>query len=324
MIILNRKEIEARLCIPEVLQSIEQGFIAYSRGETVIPPIASLHFESPPGDCHIKYGYSQKGKYYVIKIASGFYENPNHGLPSNNGLMLLFDKSTGKPVCTLLDEGYLTDIRTAAAGYIAAKSLAPKTISCVGIVGTGAQAFYQLKFLAYMTQCRQAMIWGRDLKKAESLINHPDFVDWNIVMANDLDHLAACCNLIVTTTSSAQPLLYAHQIHPGTHITAVGADDVGKQELSEDIYLKADRVIVDSKIQCKSIGDTSYAIDKGFIKMENLFELGEILIDPTLGRTSDDLITVCDLTGIAIQDLQIAESVFHRSSLRKSPNNGFN
>ena len=165
MKILSRTQIENNLSVAKVLKAIEQGYVLYSQGETVIPPIGLLHFEYPPGDCHIKYGYSKRGKYYIVKVASGFCENPKQGLPSNNGLMLLFDKETGKPVCILLDEGYLTDIRTAAAGCIAAQRLAPKTIECVGIVGTGAQAYYQLKWLLSATQCRKAMIWGRDIKK---------------------------------------------------------------------------------------------------------------------------------------------------------------
>src|SRR5689334_23216544 len=124
MKILSRQQIEKLLCFPDILEAIEQGFIAYSQGETVVPPVASLHFEYPPGDCHIKYGYTKKGKYYVVKIASGFHDNPKIGLPAGNGLMLLFNKSTGELLSVLLDEGYLTDIRTGAAGCIAAKYLA--------------------------------------------------------------------------------------------------------------------------------------------------------------------------------------------------------
>jgi ornithine cyclodeaminase len=310
MKILSRKDIENALSIPRVLEAIEQGFKIYSRGEAVVPPVASLHFDSPPGDCHIKYGYAKSGKYYVVKVASGFCDNPKLGLGPNNGLMLLFDKKTGSPVCFLLDNGYLTDIRTAAAGYVAAKCLAPKTISCVGIVGTGAQAFYQLKFNGLATTCRKAMIWGRDIEKARKIALHPDLSEWTIEAVTNLECLTAGCNLIVTTTASPHPLLFADQVRPGTHITAVGADDVGKQELEEKIFSKADKVVVDSRSQCAELGDVSHALKKGLIGYENLVELGEVLINPSLGRTSENQITVCDLTGIAIQDLQIAESIY--------------
>jgi ornithine cyclodeaminase len=310
MKILSRDQIEKTLSIPKVLKAIEEGFMLYSQGEAVIPPIGSLHFEYPPGDCHIKYGYSKRGKYYIVKIASGFYENPKHGLPSNNGLMLLFDKETGKPVCIFLDGGYLTDIRTAAAGYIAAKCLAPKTVRCVGMVGTGAQAYHQLKFLSSATRCRRALIWGRDIEKAKKLTKHPDLSEWTMGTVKDLEQLASECNLIVTTTASSHSLLLAEYVKPGTHITAIGADDIGKQELDEKIFIIADKIVVDSRNQCAAFGDVSYALKKGLIGMEKLIELGEVLSNPFLGRSSDTQITVCDLTGIAIQDLQIAETVF--------------
>lgn len=310
MKILSRKQIEQALSIPKVLEATEQGFIAYSRKEAVIPPVGSLHFDSPPGDCHIKYGYAKSGKYYVVKIASGFYDNPKQGLPSNNGLMLLFDKQNGNPICALIDEGYLTDIRTAAAGYVAAKCLAPKTVSCIGIVGTGAQAYYQLRFLAFATKCRRVMIWGRDIEKAKKFAAQPDLSEWTFEIAQNLEQLTAECNLIVTTTTSSHPLLFADQIRPGTHITAVGADDIGKQELDEKIFVKADRVIVDSRSQCSAFGDVAYALKKQLIRPEKLIELGDVLATPSLGRTVENQITVCDLTGIAIQDLQIAQSIY--------------
>ncbi len=313
MKILNRKQIEQLVSIPAILKAVEQGFVAYSEGNAVIPPVAALHFENPPGDCHIKYGYTRDGKYYVVKIASGFHDNPNLGLSAGNGLMLLFDKQTGALLSLLLDEGYLTDLRTAAAGCIAAKYLAPKNISCIGIVGTGGQAYYQLKLLSFVTKCRKVMIWGRNESKAEKLKGHPDLQEWEIEVAKDLDQLTADCNLIVTTTSSAKPLLFAHQIRPGTHITAVGADDVGKQELDPEIFAKADKVIVDSQSQCIELGDVSYAVKKGLIKKERLLELGEVIINSSLGRSSESEITLADLTGVAIQDLQIAAVIFEKS-----------
>lgn len=311
MKILSREQIEQILSIPMLLKAIEQGFVIYSRGETIVPPVASLHFDHPPGDCHIKYGYAKNGKYYVVKIASGFHDNPKIGLPAGNGLMLLFNKSTGELLSVLLDEGYLTDIRTAAAGCIAAKHLAPKHVSCVGIVGTGAQAYYQLKLLEFGTECRQVMIFGRDEVKAKKLKNHPDLREWKIEVAKDLNELTAASNLIVTTTSSSKPLLSADQIRPGTHITAVGTDDFGKQELDPEIFVKADRIVVDSRSQCTQFGDVSYAIRQNLIKEEQLVELGEVLEDGSLGRNSETEITVADLTGIAIQDLQIAAIVFN-------------
>jgi ornithine cyclodeaminase len=310
MKIYNKEQIQKALNILTVLDRVEEGFVIYSKKEAVIPPVASLHLDHPPGECHIKYGYTKEGKYYVVKIASGFFKNPSIGLPASNGLVLLFDRETGAPVCILLDEGYLTDIRTAAAGCIAAKYLASKQVNCIGIVGTGAQAYFQLKLLQYATDCRRVLVWGREKQKAEQFCNHFDLKEFQINVAKDLNHLTANCNLIVTTTSSNSPLLFSNQIHSGTHITAMGADDIGKQELDPNIFTKADRVIVDSRSQCALFGDTSYALKAGMIKDNQIHELGEAILHPSLRRTSENQITIADLTGIAIQDLQIATTIF--------------
>lgn len=307
MKILTREQIEKLLSIKAVLKAVEEGFILYSRDETVIPPVGLLHFNNPPGDCHIKYGYAKEGKYYVVKVASGFPGNPEMGIPSNNGLMLLFCKNTGTLVSVLLDEGYLTDIRTAAAGAICAKHLAPKNITAVGIIGTGAQAYYQLKLLEFGTTCRRAILWGRDPAKTEKLKHHPDLRAWHIDIATDINQLTASCNLIVTTTSSRAPLLFADQIQPGTHITAIGADDIGKQELDAHLFTKATHIIVDSLSQCTLFGDTSYALHQNLISPCKLTELGTLIQSPITRSPTD--ITIADLTGLAIQDLQIATTL---------------
>jgi ornithine cyclodeaminase len=306
MKIFNKDQIQKAISFPEVLDAIEKGFVLYSRRKAVIPPVATLHFDHPPGDCHIKYGHAKEGRYYIIKVASGFHNNPSLGIPAGNGLMLLFDKRTGAPVCILLDEGYLTDLRTAAAGAIAAKYLAPRHLSCIGIIGTGAQAYYQLRFLSYVTECKKVMLWGRDFAKAIRLSKNHDLKSFHIEAIQDLDQITRKCNLIVTTTSSTQPLLFAEQIQNGTHITAVGADDIGKQELDPRIFTKANRIIVDSHSQCSIFGDTSYALQQSSISPKQMVELGTIIEDPSLGRTAEDQITISDLTGIAIQDLEIA------------------
>ena len=140
MHVVRKADIEAALAHVDVAGAIAEGFVAYSNGRTVVPPVGELRFDAPPGDVHIKYGYVRGGETYVVKIASGFYENPLIGLPSSNGLMLVFAQKTGELRAVLLDEGLLTDVRTAAAGAVAAKHLAPPDVRAIGIVGTGIQA----------------------------------------------------------------------------------------------------------------------------------------------------------------------------------------
>jgi ornithine cyclodeaminase len=305
--IYSLEEIKQAIEPVHLIQCQEEGFVAYSEGQVVVPPPGSLFFDDPPGDCHIKFGYLIDDVYYVIKIASGFYRNPDLGLPSSNGMMLVFERKTGVPAAVLLDEGYLTDMRTAAAGAIAAKYLAPLPITRIGIVGTGTQARLQPQLLREVTPCRDLMVWGRNAGRAEAYRRDVEPLGFAVEVAARIQDLCAACNLIVTTTPSRSPLIGPRQVRPGTHITAVGADGGGKQELDAELFKKASVFVVDSRRQCRELGDSSYALKAGFVKEDQLVELGTLIRKPELGRTSADQITICDLTGVAVQDIQIAK-----------------
>ncbi len=160
MKVIERSQVEAVLPLLDLMHLIEDGFVAYSEGRAVIPPVGELSFEDPPGDVHIKYGYIKDDDYYVIKIASGFYNNAKMSLPSSMGMMLLFNQKTGQLLSVLLDGGLLTQVRTAVAGAIAAKYLANKKIDRIGIIGTGTQAKIQLRYLKNVTNCRDVIVWG--------------------------------------------------------------------------------------------------------------------------------------------------------------------
>lgn len=300
--------------VTELLQTIEDGFVMYSNKKVVVPPVGYLGFKHPPGDVHIKYGYIQGDDYYVIKIASGFYNNPTIGLPTGNGMMLLFSQKTGETLSILLDEGYLTDVRTAVAGAVAAKYLAPSTISCIGIVGTGMQARLQLEYLKSVIPCRKVIIWGRSEDKLSSFKAEPSLQDFSITTTSEIISLTSRCNLIVTTTPSRKALVMAAHIQPGTHITAVGADAEGKQEIDPAIFDKADIIVADSKDQCIDHGDISYAVKEGMLNPDNVIELGEVIHNKRLQRNNDHQITVADLTGVAIQDIQITKYIYRALS----------
>ncbi len=305
---LSLKEIKAALPSVDLMAEIEQGFVAYSQGRAVVPPVGELVMQDPPGEVHIKYGYIAGDDYYVIKIASGFFENPKLDLPSSNGLMLVFSQKTGTLEAVLLDEGHLTDIRTAVAGVITAKYLAPSSIECIGIVGTGVQARLQLEYLAPVTDCRDVLVWGRSADKLATYEQDMSAKGFEVSTTTDADDIIASCNLIVTTTAATSPLL-SGQVQPGTHITAMGSDTHDKQELHADILQGADLVVADSISQCLERGEIHQALNSNAIAETDLVELGSIIAGDVAGRTSDDQITVADLTGVAVQDIQIAKSV---------------
>lgn len=312
MRILSRQEIEETLPGLDLVSAIERAFVDYSAGRATIPPVGELLLES--GEVHIKYGYVDGGAHYVVKIASGFFDNPSLGLPSGNGMMLLFSQRTGEPACVLLDEGRLTDVRTAVAGAVAAKHLAPDGLERLGILGTGTQGRLQLAYLAPVVPCRRVLVCGRGEAQLESYRAHFADSDFEIDTTRDADELLATCSLVVTATPVTEPLLREVSLRPGTHITAVGSDTPSKQELEAAILRRADLVVADSREQCWQRGEIHQALQAGALEKERVIELGEVISGRCAGRTSGSQITVADLTGVAVQDLAIAEAVLQATT----------
>jgi ornithine cyclodeaminase len=309
--VVSLAEIRKALRTIDPLPLIEDGFVAYSRGRVVVPPVGELVFEDPPGDVHIKYGYIKGGDVYVIKIASGFADNPKRGLPSGDGLMLVFDQKTGVLRAVLLDEGYLTNLRTAVAGAVAAKYLAPREVTVAGIVGAGVQGRMQLEWLRRVRSFSEAVVWGVDETELAAYRRDMEAPGLAIRTTLRAEDVAAAANLIVTCTPSTRPLLKAEWIRPGTHINAVGSDTAEKQELDPGILARADRVVVDSLSQSELRGEVYRAVTAGAIGRDRLIELGRVIEDPRLRRVSDDEITVADLTGVAVQDIVISQAVWN-------------
>lgn len=316
--ILTLPTIQEYLKTVDLIPLIEKGFVAYSLGEAVVPSVGELLFENPPGETHIKYGYIKKQPYYVVKIASGFYENAKLGLKSSQGLMLLFSQQTGELLCVLLDEGYLTDIRTVIASMITIKFLAPAKVDCIGIIGTGTQAKLQVEYLNQVCECQNIMIWGRNQENAIAFQKHFQHSEYNIQIASTIAALAQTCNLIITTTPSRAPLLDASQIREGTHITALGSDTSDKIELDPSIIKSADIVVSDSIPQSQSRGEIFQARNQQSLDSTKLVELGTLIQNLRLGRKDDQEITVADLTGVAVQDIMIATAIYnYHKSLQK-------
>ena len=315
--VISKAEILSTLPGIDLVESMAAAFVAYSSGLAVVPPVGELVFESPPGDVHIKYGYVRGERYYVVKVASGFYDNPAIGLPTGNGLMLLFSQATGVLEAVLLDEGILTDERTAAAGAVVAKHLAPRQLNCIGIVGTGAQAELQLRHLAAVSPCRDVLVWGRNTARAEGFCERLSDSPFRITIASSIDALIDEARLIVTTTPAVSPLL--DRLQPGTHVTAMGSDTADKQELAASLLAAADLVIADSRAQSGSRGEVFRALQAGEITLEKVMELGDIISGKVAGRTSSEQVTIADLTGVATQDIAIATAVYERLSNTHQP-----
>jgi len=304
-------EIKKILETTDVIKIIEEGFISYSKGNVVVPPVGEMIFDEAPGECHIKYGFIKEDDYFVIKVATGFYNNPKLNLPASDGLMLLFSQKTGQLLCILLDEGHLTNVRTAAAGAIASKYMAPKKVNRIGVFGAGIHGRMQPIYLQKVLDCKNIITWGMNEQELETYKRDMEGLGFKVETTMNPEDITSTCNLIVTCTPSKTPLITADLIQEGTHITAIGSDTPEKQELDSAILQRADRVIVDSIDQCLLRGESFKAMQAGMITKDKMVELGNIIVDENLRRQSDEEISVVDLTGVAVQDIQIAKTVWN-------------
>lgn len=309
MLILSKQQILDKFDADAVTLLLKEGFIAYSQQQVQMPPVQHLLFGQANGDCCIKSGYLQGDSQFVVKVSGGFYDNPAQGLSSNQGLMMAFSALTGEPQAILLDEGWLTALRTALAGRIAAELCAPKHINAIGIIGTGMQARLHMMYLKSVVACRQLWVWGRSETALEEFRQYAENEGFEVNTTLNAAELARHCQLIITTTPSREPILQAVDIQPGTHITAVGADGVGKHELSPELIAKADKILLDSWAQCTEFGEISQAFQQGFLTAHTLTEIGSVLAQGISFRENDQQITLADLTGLGIQDVQIVKGI---------------
>jgi ornithine cyclodeaminase len=295
-----------RLDLPAI-DIVERAFAALASGNVVMPPILSMAIAEANGEVDVKTAYIPGFDGFAIKVSPGFFDNPKLGLPSLNGLMILFSAKTGLVEALLLDNGYLTDIRTAAAGAVAARHLAPGNVETAGVIGTGVQARLQMEAAHLVRPFSGLLVWGRDEEKARGCA--ADLGARLGVQAEavaDPAELVAASQLVVTTTPAEHPVLRAEWLHPGLHVTAMGSDQAGKNEIDPAALAKADLYVCDRVSQCELLGELRSAIAAGTWHGGAPPELGEIVAGERPGRVSDDQITICDLTGTGAQDTAIA------------------
>ena len=319
MHIIKLPELEAHLTPDLVIEAVRAALIEHAQGGVVSPPPGQLVFDHPPGDCHIKFGRFRRGDTFVIKVATGFYENPRSGLPVNNGLILVFDARTGAPKALLEDQGFLTSWRTAAAGVLAARAGAPSRASVLGVMGTGHQARLQARWVARALGISAVRIHGRSLIRAERLANELRESGLQAAVSQSIEALLEECRLVITCTASTAAILPSDAVHPGTHIVALGADTPGKQELDPRIFARATVIMTDDLSQCVDHGDLSHAINQGLVSADAAVALGDVLSGRCPGRRAPHDITVADLTGIAATDIAIATLALGRIDSVPSP-----
>jgi ornithine cyclodeaminase len=304
--IYEEAAIRGAVDIAGAIEAVREAFRADGRKRTSVPAVINLSVPSAEGEFHVKSAHIEGVPHVAVKVASGFYRNPERGLPSGAGLMLLFDAATGFPVALLLDNAYLTDVRTGAAGAVAAEALARPDIATVGVIGAGVQARQQLACLREVRRFSRVLCWNRTPEHANALCVEAAR-DWGVTadVMDGPEGVVREADLLVTATPSRMPIVRSEWLRPGIHINAVGSDAPGKQELEAACLARADLVVADRAAQCAAFGELAHAP-----QVRVHAELGEVVAGLKPGRTSDGQITIADLTGVGFQDTAIASAVY--------------
>jgi len=294
------------------LAAVEGAFSHLQEGDVNMPPIMHISADDKNGDIDVKSAYVKGMPYIAIKIASGFYDNPSRGLPSGNAMMVLLDAETGFCEAVLFDNSYLTNLRTGLAGAVAAKYLAPSHVDTVGVIGTGVQARYQVECLALLRNFNKVVVWGRSEDKAHAYAAEmAEKHGLDVLLATSPDEVVQKSQVVITATASDRPLVSAAALHEGLHVTAVGADFPGKQELAADVLTHADLLVCDRLAQCRVNGEIQHIVAANELPDGlDIVELGELTTGSRSGRRSEQEITVCDLTGTGVQDTAIANLAY--------------
>ncbi len=319
ILVLNETELRASVGITmDALDVVETGFAQLARGEAAVPPIMIVDVEDHDGEVDVKSAYVRGLDSFAVKIASGFFNNPKKGLPSGSGLMILVSSLTGFPQALLLDNGFLTHLRTGLAGAIAAKHLARENVDVLGIIGGGMQGRYQAKAMQLVREFRLVMVYDADgTTTARYVADMSAELGVDVTAASSPAEVVQNSDVVVTTTPAREPYLKAEWLHPGLHVTAMGSDSPEKQELFPDVLGKADLVVCDRLSQCLTHGELHYAVDAGLLNgKKDVYELGSVSIGEHPGRTGDEEITVCDLTGVGVQDTAIALLAFENATAK--------
>jgi ornithine cyclodeaminase/alanine dehydrogenase-like protein (mu-crystallin family) len=312
--VIGLQQIQAAATPSLIFPAVRDALIAHAEGRTQVPPPAHLSFPGAQGDCHVKAGYLTGSARFTVKVATGFYANPKNGMPAGNGVMVVLSAATGAPLAVLADQGWLTAWRTAAAGALISHALTTPGITQAAVLGTGLQARLQIEWLHALRPLTQVKVWGRRPEAARQLsaaLNQAGIP----ARPTSLED-AAATGCVITATASTQPLAPAAAFTATRHITALGADMPGKNELPPELFAAPALIATDDHRQCLDHGDFGHAVRTGHAQPGTDVAVGAILRE---GRPRQARLSIADLTGVAAADTAVACAVLDHLGAPPSP-----
>lgn len=309
---LTQEEVKSVMDMHSDMQVVERAFRQHGLGKVQMPPKSYLYYTAYNGDLRTMPAYLEEEDITGVKIVNVHPGNPALGLPTVMALIVLISPQTGAPIA-IMDGTYLTDIRTGAAGGIAAKYLARKNSKVIGMVGAGNQARTQLEALSEVFEPELVKVTSRTKESCEQFIREAaDIISCEIRYEEKIENVCDC-DILVTTTPTRKPIVKTQWIKEGTHINAIGADAVGKEELDPELIIRS-KIVVDDIVQALHSGEVNVPLSKHYISENDIHaQLGEVIVGLKPGRTSEEEITIFDSTGLAIQDVASAHLVYQRA-----------
>ncbi len=305
-----------------LIEPVAEALAAFSRGLGEAP-VALFAPRGADGDVHVKAAWLPGHPLFTVKVGTWFAAKAAGGRPSAGGLIAAFDAESGDLRALLRDDHHLSDVRTAAAGSLAASLLARPDSRVLGVMGSGVQAYLQILAAAHVLPVLGLVrLWGRTAGRVDKLraavaARRPDL---QVEIVQDASAAVLGADVLITATSSREPLVHVDWVGPGLHVTAVGADDAVKCELSPDLLARADRIIVDSRDLALRLGDVRYAIGAGVMGPEAITgELGAVVAGTIRRRKNGHEITVAKLVGLGVQDLVAVEAALAAVADRGTP-----
>lgn len=302
--LLRAADVRSLITPGDALEAVRSAFVRLEAGEATVPEI--MDFEFPGGEAHVKGAWLRGDPFWSVKAASGFT-----GVGSS-GVSVVMSASDGRLAAIVMDGGLLTELRTAAAGALAASLLALPELEQVCVVGAGGQARFQVEALLAVRPVARVVVWARRVEQAVECAAELS-ARFGVAAAgvSELEPAVRGSQLVVTVTPSREPLVRSGWLSPGAHLTAVGSDMPGKQEVEAGVLGSADLVVADHPPVAAVNGELQHALAAGAVRLEDVVALGRL---PR--RRSENDVTVCDLVGIGVQDAAIAGLLVKRAEER--------
>ncbi len=305
--VLDRDDVQRLVGMAEAIAAVREALAAADRGGALTPAPFGMYLPDAGGEVHVKGAYLAGAPVFAVKTATGFYRNAGLGLPVSGGMTVVHDALTGMLRMLIADGGLLTDLRTAAAGAVAADLLARPGARSAAVIGTGGQARHQLRALLKVRPIEQVTVWGRRRQAAEQYQRDMAAAGVLVSIAATAREAVRGAEVVITATSSTGPLIEAGWLARGAHVTSVGSDMPHKQELNPEVLVAAGKYVPDSIDAAADSGELHHALKAGLLEVGSVYgELTAVASGRLPGRTAGDELTVADLTGLGIQDAAVA------------------